>query len=136
MRSTEPPIPPVGARLADFVSEWERITEDQWVMNTVSQGFAIEFVYKPPLASGVRVTPVPKDLVRRLTLQDEVAALLEKGVVELIPKHSQGEGFYSTFFLVPKKPEGLRPILNLKPFNNFVVRKGFTLDSVRSVRST
>jgi hypothetical protein len=43
--------------------------------------------------------------------------LLGKGAIELVPPGQEGQGFYSTFFIVPKKDGGLRPILNLKPLN-------------------
>ena len=61
--------------------------------------------------------------------------LLAKRAIEHVPPAETGQGFYSTFFVVPKKPEGLRPILNLRPFNHSVVRKGFKLDSVKSVQN-
>ena len=133
MRGPEPPIPPVGARLADFRAVWESITQDQWVLNTVEKGFAIEFLDSPPPPSGVRLTPIPKKAPLRLALKEEVQSLINKEVVQVVPTSEEGQGFYSTFFLVPKKPEGFRPILNLKPFNTFVVRKGFTLDSIKTI---
>jgi len=61
MRGPEPPIPPVRARLVDFRPEWECITQDQWVLDTVGRGFSIEFLDSPPPPSGVRHTPIPKD---------------------------------------------------------------------------
>lgn len=125
----------MGGRLARFSPVWERFTQDQWVVNTINQGFRIEFVSLPPPPSGIRHTPIPRTMECRLALQEEVASLLAKQVVEEVPQHEIGQGFYSTFFVVPKKPQGLRPILNLKPFNRSVIRKGFKLDSVRSVRN-
>ena len=80
-------------------------------------------------------TPIPHKKELRFALQEEISSLLAKHAVERVPPDQEGQGFYSTFFVVPKKPQGLRPILNLKPFNQSVVRKGFTLDSVRSVRN-
>lgn len=38
----------------------------------------------------------------------------KKRAIESVPKSQEGMGFYSTFFLVPKKDGGLRPILNLR----------------------
>jgi hypothetical protein len=45
---------------------------------------------------------------------EEVNKLLGKGAIELVPPGQEGQGFYSTFFIVPKKDGGLRPILILK----------------------
>jgi hypothetical protein len=61
---------------------------------------------------------------------------LIKEVVEPVPYHLRGTGFYCNLFLVPKKSGGFRPVLNLKPLNHYVQRKGFKLDSIRSVKNT
>ena len=37
------------------------------------------------------------------------------------------EGIYSRFFLVPKKPEGFRPILDLRGLNPTVSKKQFRM---------
>ena len=50
----------------------------------------------------------------------EVVALLQKGAITPVPSGEAHQGFYSTYFLVPKKDGGLRPILNLKGFNHFL----------------
>ena len=42
-------------------------------------------------------------------------------------------GFYSTYFLVPKKTGDLRPILNLKPINGQIRRPSFKMETVASV---
>ena len=40
-------------------------------------------------------------------------SLLAKGSVELVPRDTAQDGYYSHYFLVPKKDGGFRPILNL-----------------------
>jgi hypothetical protein len=135
MRQEGPQPPPVGGRLAQFAQEWESLTEDQWVLDTVRIGCRIDFTGAPPPDSGVRSTPIPKQSALRNALEEEVHSLLAKAAIEDVPPSQIGQGFYSTFFVVPKKPQGFRPILNLKPFNHSVVRQGFKLDSVRSVRN-
>jgi hypothetical protein len=37
---------------------------------------------------------------------EEVKKLLGKGAIELVPSGQEGQGFYSTFFIVPKKDGG------------------------------
>jgi hypothetical protein len=37
---------------------------------------------------------------------EEVKKLLGKGAIELVPLGQEGQGFYSTFFIVPKKDGG------------------------------
>ena len=38
-----------------------------------------------------------------LNILEEVEKLYEKGVIECVPKDQRGQGYYSTFFTVPKK---------------------------------
>ena len=42
-------------------------------------------------------------------------------------------GFYSMYFLVPKKDGGIRTILNLKLFNRFLQKHEFKLESLQSI---
>ena len=58
--------------------------------------------------------------------------LLRKSVVKPVPLDQERTGFYSSYFLVPKRDRGHRPILNLQ-FFNFIVRKMETLNSVIDV---
>jgi hypothetical protein len=39
-------------------------------------------------------------------LKSEGQELLGKGAIELVPPGQEGQGFYSTFFIVPKKDGG------------------------------
>ena len=84
----------------------------------ISQGYAIELLGTPQYR-GVKSTPPH---VRPDVLSDEVEDLLRKGVIKPVPLDQERSGFYSTYFLVPKRDGGHRPILNLKLFN-FIVRK-------------
>ncbi|MCS5551062.1 MAG: reverse transcriptase domain-containing protein, partial [Gammaproteobacteria bacterium] len=64
---------------------------------------------------------------------EEVKKLLGKGAIELVPPGQEGQGFYSTFFIVPKKDGGLRPILNLKPLNVYMEKSHFKMETLRSI---
>lgn len=44
-----------------------------------------------------------------------------------------GQGFYSTYFLIPKKDGGLRPILNLKGFNRHLKRLLFHMLNISTL---
>ncbi len=46
-------------------------------------------------------------------MEREVDTLLRKGAIEMVPPHERESGFYSQYFIVPKKNGGLRPILDL-----------------------
>ena len=65
-------------------------------------------------------------------LLDEVSALLHKGAVEPV-LGKEREGYYSTYFLVPKKTGDLRPILNLKRLNTLIENPTFKMETLVSV---
>ena len=79
----------------------------------VKEGYRIELISLPQ-KTGKRVTRLRDGL---LDMSEEVSKLLEKCAVKPVPPGQEGKGFYSTYFTVPKKDGGKRPILNLKPFN-------------------
>lgn len=47
--------------------------------------------------------------------------MLSKGAITELPPAEGGQCFYSSLFLIPKKEEGMRPVLNLKSLNEYVV---------------
>ena len=93
------------------------MTKDPWVLDTVAHGYSLELDCVPPF-NGVRYTLLkgPGSCV----LLDEVAGLLEKSAVESVAPSQVRDGYYSTYFTVPKKDGSVGPILNLKKFNWFV----------------
>ena len=59
--------------------------------------------------------------------------MISKKALELAPLPSPG--FYNNLFLVPKKSEGLRPVINLKPLNLFIKKEKFIkMETTRSIR--
>ena len=106
------------------------------MISTIRKGYAIDFVNCPPGSKGPVSTPVPCLQSKQIALDQAIQALAIKKVVEPVPFSQEGQGFYSTLFLVTKKPEGWRPVLNLKSLNKYVERRGFKLNSVKSVKTT
>ncbi len=70
----------------------------------------------PSQVLGVLSTEVAPQQV--LVMEKEVKALLEKGAIEYVPHSNRETGFYSRFFIVPKKDGGLCPILDLRVLND------------------
>ena len=58
-------------------------------------------------------------------MRAEVATLLAKGAIEIVPPAEMKFGFYSPYFIVPKKSGGLRPILDLRVLNRSLHRLPF-----------
>ena len=63
-------------------------------------------------------------------IQEEVDELLAKGAIE---PSSEGAGFYSSVFVVPKCTGGLHPILNLNHFNCFMHIPSFKMPTLKNV---
>ncbi len=60
-------------------------------------------------------------------LQAEIAVLLAKDAIEPVPPADMRSGFYSPYFIVPKKGGGLRPILDLRVLNRALHRLPFKM---------
>ncbi|VDI08037.1 Hypothetical predicted protein [Mytilus galloprovincialis] len=88
---------PVGGRLTHFLQEWEQITQDQWVLSIIKDGYKLEFLQKPPF-QGIKKTVVSTKNLDILNL--EINSLLEKGAIEKVPVKERMTGFYITLFVL------------------------------------
>ena len=121
-------IPPAG-RLGHFLPFWESLTSDAWVLSVVRNGYTLELTRVPP-PSGIRRTQAR---LGSKVLSEEVATLCTKYAVVPVPPDQAGAGYYSTYFLVPKKDGSQRPILNLKQFNHWIVKRHFKMETLESI---
>jgi hypothetical protein len=64
-------------------------------------------------------------------IEKEVLSLLAKRAIE----HASGPGFQSRLFTITKKTGDLRPVLNLKPLNQYVEPASFKMETVKTVCS-
>ena len=121
---------PLTGRLKYFTSTWEKITQVPWVLQVV-QGYQIEFM-KPP----VQLVParMPSLTPTLETVLDQVQELLNKGAVHLVKQPVVTEGFISSLFVVPKKDGGNRPVVNLKPLNQYITYKHFKMEGIHMLR--
>ena len=71
------------------------------MVSKLSNGYTLKFRRGPPTFSGIKVTVV-KEPDRPLVLRQEVATLLGRGAIKVVEPQEKLDGFYSTFFLVPK----------------------------------
>ncbi len=66
-------------------------------------------------------------------LRAEVMNLLEKGAIEIVPPAQSKSGFYSRYFLVPKKDGDLRPILDLRLLNYALMKRLFRMITFKQI---
>ncbi|KAL0169213.1 hypothetical protein M9458_033809, partial [Cirrhinus mrigala] len=94
-------------------------------------GYAIQFARRPPKFRGVLTTSVqgPNTAV----LRAGIAVLLAKGAIETVPSAEMKKGFYSPYFIVPKKGGGLRPILDLRVLNRALLKLLFKMLTLKHI---
>ncbi len=103
----------------------------RWLLRTIRLGYAIQFARRPPKFRGVRFTSVlSKDAP---VLRAEVAVLLVKDAIEPVPPAEMKSGFYSPYFILPKKGGGLRPILDLSVLNRALHKLPFRMLTQRHI---
>ncbi|XP_040915373.1 uncharacterized protein LOC121195777 [Toxotes jaculatrix] len=112
--------------LASRVERWRACAVPPWVLTTVAMGYRLQFAVKPPKFSGV-LTSVANGASARV-LEEEIAALLIKRAIRPVPSEETQQGFYSRYFLIPKKGgSSLRPILDLRVLNQHLRRYTFRM---------
>ncbi|KAL0173474.1 hypothetical protein M9458_029442, partial [Cirrhinus mrigala] len=120
--------------LVGHLAAWKLLPNvSAWVLHTVERGYHIQFGAPPPPFNGVSPTLVGPE--QGLVMEQEVATLLRKEAIEVIPPHDRESGFYSRYFIVPKKDGGLRPILDLRLLNRSVMRLKFKMLTIKQVVS-
>ena len=99
------------------------MTDSTWVNSIIRAGYSIVFDRPPPL----RLPPLHDPFnspEERKAIDAEVRILLQKKAIE----ECSGKGFYSRIFTIPKKTGDLRPVLNLRPLNQFLTAPKFKME--------
>ncbi len=102
-------------------------------MATIRRGYTLQFARRPPHFHGVLTTTVCSEDAQ--VLHEEGMNLLEKGAIEIVPPAQSESGFYSRYFLVPKKEGGLRPILDLRLLNHALAKIFFRIITLKQILS-
>ena len=118
-----------GGRLRHFVGEWGLVTSDAWILETLAQGYSLEFAGAVPKQEEL------KQVMNAFSqpLWEEVQTLRDKGAIEEVPRSQRGQGCYTHVFIRLKKNRKRRLILNLKPLNLFLEKKHFKMDHLNLV---
>ncbi|KAI2644665.1 Transposon Ty3-G Gag-Pol polyprotein [Labeo rohita] len=118
--------------LAENFSDWLNLPNpSRWLLRTIRLGYAIQFARRLPKFRGVLTTSVqgPNTAVLRV----EIAVLLAKGAIETVPSAEMKKGFYSPYFIVPKKGGRLRPILDLRVLNRALLKLPFKMLTLKHI---
>ena len=112
--------------LSGNLPKWREFTNVPWILQTVS-GYDLGFETTP---HQVNLPKFPKFSERETALiESEIKNLISKGAVtEVSPCDNE---FISTVFLVPRKTGDFRPVVNLKPLNQFVEKIHFKRKNIR-----
>ncbi len=94
----------------------------------------LHFGKNPPRFDGVHLTVV-NSAAKTSVLQQELSSLLQKGAIEEVPQSEVERGFFSRYFLVPKRDGGLRPILDLRRLNFSLYKGKFKMLTMRTIMS-
>ena len=100
------------------------------MVETLEVGYKIEFL-EIPRFRGVLSSQVPREESRSAILLKEVEDMLLKSAIRPV-KGNPHEGFYSRIFLAPKKGGKWRPVINLKPLNQFIKKQKFKMATLQS----
>ncbi len=88
----------------------------------------------PPRFDGVHLTVV-NSASKASVLQQKLSSLLQKGAIEEVPQSDVEQGFFSRYFLIPKRDGGLRPILDLGRLNFSLYKGKFKMLTMKTIMS-
>ena len=110
------------------ISNWRNLTSDLWVLETIA-GYHLKFESVPIELNLPRPPPFKEAEIQ--LIDEEVDKLLNLRAIQIaLPCH---EEFLSNLFLVPKKTGDMRPVINLKPLNEFVQKIHFKMENIQTV---
>ena len=121
---------PVGGRIKHFQKNWEKLSKDQWILETI-RGLKLEFAQNPPIQITTPTYHVFSKEKNEL-INKEIISMLEKKAICQV-EHSK-DGFLSPIFLVEKKGGGQRPVINLRDLNGYMVYRHFKMEGINQVK--
>lgn len=105
-----------------------------WVTQLVRDGFRIVFASSPPLTSDPTGLTLSENSHLGAATLELIAELHKARVIEPV-REGHSLGFYSRFFIVPKKTPGRwRAILDLSHLNTYIDKTAFKMETAESVR--
>ena len=122
---------PLGGHIKHYFQNWTLITNDPWVLETV-QGYHINLFQVPHQAA--HPPPIVHNQEQNALIDLEVKHMIEKAAIHVVNPNEKEQGFVSALFLVPKKGGGQRPVVNLRPLNQYIPYEHFKMEGVHMLR--
>jgi hypothetical protein len=123
---TENTVGFVAGNIRNFANEWAKYTTDGWILQTVAEGYRLEFENTP--FQIVHPNPIHFAEPQLSCIRNEVDTMLNKGAIAY-SQHEAGQ-FVSNLFLVKKKNGKFRPVINLKSLNAFIEYSHFKMETL------
>ena len=118
-----------AGQLRFFAKEWETITSDPFILDTVSHCH-VEFVELPSSALNTVQSEHNFSQTEREVIDGEIAKFLLQGII--IPSIFEHDQVLSPIFVRPKKDGSYRVIFNLKKLNRCVEYNHFKMDTLET----
>ena len=109
-----------GGKLAENLNEWQKLTSDKWILNTI-QGYSIEFSEKP---QQYKSHEIRLNAAEKAGLAVEIIDYYAYNIVEPCMPDEPGS-FYGNLFTKVKKNGSFRVIFNLKKLTPFLEKQKF-----------
>ena len=122
---------PIAGRLKHFLPNWERITQDLWVLQDVKGYLNIIFRDTSPSV------PAQADDGKCRGSGSNRDRSTQTGLKGDNPSSSTrqyGTGVFKHTFLVPKKGDERRPVVNLKPLNHMIPYEHFKMEGIHMLK--
>lgn len=115
-----------------YKNAWQSIPGiSPWVLNIIENGYSLQFRHRPPRFNGVVSSVVSPQNIP--VLRQEIDSLLAKRAIEVVSPSEIESGFYSCYFVVPKRDGGFRPILDLRPINRALYKCAFKMLTIKQI---
>ena len=119
----------VAGRLKYFQNNWHLISDDPWVLETIT-GYKIEFHSMPHQIAWPHIFV---STTQQEAVQAEKDKMALQGAIHPVSSNTEG-GFVSSIFLVDKKDGGHCLVINLKNLNSFVHFQHFKMEGIHMLR--
>ena len=126
---------PIGARFQNFWQVWLELGAGPKVTQILREGYPLPFRIRPRLTRYPTVVSCYVNPHRDSYLMEALHQLIDKNAVELV-QNKKSLGFFNRLFLVPKRNNRWRPILDLSKLNLFLKGEKFKMETPETIRSS